>query len=138
MHEFYIFVIENWILSTLFLVVLGMLLFSFISQKSSISPGEAVNLLNEFGDRLLIIDLRPEDSYLKGHIINAVNLTPSGLDTSLEKYTKFKDSTILIYCDSGMTSSSNVALFKKKGFSDLKILRGGLDSWKQENLPTEQ
>lgn len=138
MHEFYIFVVENWILSTLFLLVLGVLLFSFISQKSAIPPSEAVNLLNELGDRLLVIDLRPEDAYSRGHIINAVNLTPSGLENNLEKYTKFKDSPILVYCDSGMTSSSNAALFKNKGFSDVRILRGGLESWKQENLPIEQ
>ena len=29
-------------------------------------------------------------------------------------------------------------VFKKNGFTDFKILRGGLDSWKQENLPIEQ
>jgi len=37
-----------------------------------------------------------------------------------------------------MVSSSSFSIFKKKGFIDVRILRGGLDSWKNENLPTEQ
>ena len=65
MQELYNFIIENWILSTLFLTVLGILIFSFVSQKSSISPNEAVNLLNKMGDNLLIIDLRPIDAFKK-------------------------------------------------------------------------
>jgi len=138
MHEFYIFVIENWILSALFLIVFGILLYSFVSQKSSISPNEAVNLFNEQGDKLLIFDLRPQDAYSKGHIINSINLSANDLNKSLEKYLKFKDTPILIYCDSGMVSSTSSAVFRKKGFTDLKILRGGLDGWKQENLPIEQ
>ena len=65
MQELYNFIIENWILSTLFLTVLGILIFSFVSQKSSISPNEAVNLLNKMGDNILIIDLRPVDAFKK-------------------------------------------------------------------------
>ena len=138
MQELYNFIIENWILSTLFLTVLGILIFSFVSQKSSISANEAVNLLNKMGDNLLIIDLRPIDAFKKGHIINAVNLAVGNLESGLDKYSKFKQTSVLIYCDSGMVSSSKAPIFKKKGFTDFKILRGGLDSWKQENLPTEQ
>ncbi len=138
MQELYNFIIENWILSTLFLTVLGILIFSFVSQKSSISPNEAVSLLNKMGDDLLIIDLRPIDAFQKGHIINAVNLAAGNLESGLNKYSEFKQAPILIYCDSGMVSSSNSSIFKKKGFTEFKILRGGLDSWKQENLPTEQ
>ena len=138
MQELYNFIVENWILSTLFLTVLGILIFSFVSQKSSISPTEAVNLLNNLGDKLLIIDLRPIDAFKNGQIINAVNLAVNNLENGLDNYSKFKQTPVLIYCDSGMVSSSNSSIFRKKGFSDFRILRGGLDSWKQENLPTEQ
>ena len=97
MQELYNFIIENWILSTLFLTVLGILIFSFVSQKSSISPTEAVNLLNKMGDKLLIIDLRPIDAFKNGHIINAVNLSVNNLENSLDSYTKFKQTPVLIY-----------------------------------------
>ena len=86
MQELYNFIIENWILSTLFFTVLGVLIFSFVSQKSSISPNEAVNLLNKKGENLLIIDLRPIDAFQKGHIINAVNLAASNLESGLEVF----------------------------------------------------
>ena len=138
MQELYNFTIENWILSTLFLTVLGILIFSFVSQKSSISPTDAVNLLNKMGDNLFIIDLRPIDAFQKGHIINAVNLAFNNLENSLDNYSKLKETPVLVYCDSGMVSSSSFSIFKKKGFTDVRIIRGGLDSWKHENLPTEQ
>ena len=80
------------------------------------------------GDNILIIDLRPVDAFKKGHIINAVNLAVGNLESGLDKYSKFKQNLVLIYCDTGMVSSSKAPVFKKKGFADFRILRGGLDS----------
>ena len=75
--------------------------------------------------------------FKKGHIINAVNLAVGNLESGLDKYSKFKQTSVLIYCDTGMVSSSKAPVFKKRVLLILGSW-GGLDSWKQENLPTEQ
>ena len=52
----------------------------------------------------LLIDLRPSADFDKGHIRGARHLTPSQVDPGAKEIARHKDGTVLLYCQSGITS----------------------------------
>ena len=46
-----------------------------------------------------------------------------------------KDRPVLLVCDNGARSGRAAGNLRKKGFEQVFSLKGGLQSWRQENLP---
>ena len=42
---------------------------------------------------------------------------------------------VIVYCENGMASASAARTLRTGGFNKVVTLRGGLQSWRQENLP---
>ena len=74
-----------------------------------------------------LIDLRESDSYRASHILGARNLPYS---TFKQSYVGLrKDRPVLLY-DQSKTISVRIANFlRKKGFTDIYILKEGFDGW---------
>ena len=45
--------------------------------------------------------------------------------------TPFKDKTIVLVCRSGMRASRAQKLLEQEGFTDLRVLRGGVTFWEK-------
>ena len=73
----------------------------------------------------ILIDVRTVDEYNREHIPNAVNIP---LDT-LDSIDYAKDTTIIVYCQTGVRSKEAVDLLVKKGYTSLYNLDGGLLNW---------
>jgi len=125
-----------WLVSA-FMAVLVALLYTVIKSAvgNALSPAEGVLLLNR--EDAVPVDLRPEASFRAGHIINAVNLDPAKLDEAPKKLEKFKARPLLVYCDSGNSSSKAVTRLRAAGFPKVFELRGGLAAWRADSLPVE-
>lgn len=93
-------------------------------------PGQAVRLIN---DGAQLIDVRGHDAFRGGHIVNARHIPMDELDAKAEKLDKSKP--VLVYCDTGVTSTRAAAALVREGFADVWQLQGGLTAWKRENLP---
>lgn len=89
------------------------------------------------GDAMLI-DLRPGADFDKGHIRGARHLTPSQVDPTAKDLLKFKDSTVLVYCQAGMTSVDVAGRLLKAGYAKVYSLKGGIGAWVQDQLPLER
>ena len=48
---------------------------------------------------------------------------------------KFKEKPVVVCCESGFASAAAAKTLREQGFSKVATLRGGLRSWRQENLP---
>jgi rhodanese-related sulfurtransferase len=98
----------------------------------AVGPQDAVRLVNTGA---LVVDLRDEKAYEAGHIIDARSIPAADVAAKAETLKKFKEKPVVVYCDSGSTSSTAVKALKEAGFTKVVSLRGGLQSWLQENLP---
>lgn len=100
--------------------------------SGAVGPTEAVLLANQGA---LMLDVRNDEQFAEGHIIDARHVRGSDLESGVDTLKKYKDKAVVVYCDTGATSAAATRLLKSKGFTKVVNLRGGLQAWKQENLP---
>jgi rhodanese-related sulfurtransferase len=98
---------------------------------SALAPGQAVRLIN---DGAVVIDLRAAEIFAAGHIIGARNIPAAQFAETVASLTKFRDKPIVLCGDAG---NGAIALkqLQAEGFSKAAELRGGVEGWKQDNLP---
>ena len=100
--------------------------------SSAVAPGDAVRLANAGA---LLLDVRDSQAYEAGHIIEARNLPAADLAGKLETLKKYKEKPVIVYCENGTASAGAARTLRAGGFNKVVTLRGGLQSWRQENLP---
>jgi len=98
----------------------------------AVGPADAVRLVNAGA---LVIDVRDAKAYEAGHIIDARSIPSGELGTKADSLKKFKEKPVMVYCDSGTSAGSAAKTLRDLGFTKVVSLRGGLQSWLQENLP---
>lgn len=138
MEQFMDFVGANPLLSAAWLALFVMLIYSFFSAGMRgyklIGPQELTMLVNR--EDAQVLDIRPIDTFRKGHIAGAKNILASKITENdkadLEKYS---GRPIIVVCESGMTANKACATLKKLGFDSVYNLRGGMNEWRQANLP---
>ena len=133
------FVTNHYILSGLFAALLAALVYTTVaSQLSSLkelSTHEATLLMNK--EDAYILDIRPVAEFKKGHILGSkqikAELVTKGDFSPLEKY---KDKPIIVVCAAGITASKVASQLIKAGFSQVNLLKGGMNAWTAAGLPT--
>lgn len=83
-------------------------------------------LLNNIGD-FTIIDVRSSMDFKSGHIENAINIPLMQLSVEADELEKAKK--IVVYCNSGKSSTGATLLLKDMGFN-VKNLKGGYNEYK--------
>ena len=132
------FVVNNLLLFAGLGLVLVMLIKAELDHQAnkglSLSPSNAIRLMNNHGDALLI-DIRTTADFNGGHIKGAKNMPLSDFAKSVDGVKDFKDKPVLIYCNSGNTVARAIKLLKKAGFEEISNLEGGIAAWKEANMP---
>jgi len=114
------------IMSTLWGMLLGALLFSIIFTKRKTSPPKSD--LKEMLDKgALLIDVRSRGEFAGGHAKGSKNIPLNELVNSLQQLDK--EQNIVVVCASGMRSSQAVSFLKQNGFTN--CYNGG--SWSNFN-----
>ena len=128
------FVTNHWPLVAAFVALLLLLIFSEMRSKIhgavKVTPAQATLLINK--EDALVIDLRDDLAYKKGHIISAKHVLPGQLLT----YDKLpaKNKPLLLTCQSGYQSPILGRQLRKQGFEQVYYLAGGLDNWLNAGL----
>ncbi|MFA6036501.1 MAG: rhodanese-like domain-containing protein [Legionellales bacterium] len=122
------FITNHWPLATSFVILLLLLIFSEvrarISGASKVTPQQATLLINK--EDALVIDLRDELAFKKGHIISAKHILPAQVPT----YDKLSaDKPILLTCQSGYQAPIVGRKLRKQGLNRVYYLAGGIDNW---------
>lgn len=125
------------ILSGAWVVVAVMIIYSFVGSRlrgfASVNPAMATQLINR--EDALILDVREDNEYRDGHIINSLHIPVGYLKDRLKELEKHKDKPIIVGCRSGQRSSQACTILKKQGFANVYNLSGGIMAWKNDNLP---
>lgn len=99
--------------------------------SKDISIDESKKLIND-GEVTLILDVRNEDEFAKGHLKNAIQIPVKELKENLSDIEKFKDELVLVYCRSGKRSAEAVDILKENGFKNLVHMKDGISKWDGE------
>jgi rhodanese-related sulfurtransferase len=103
-----------------------------IQSFASLSAMQAVRLMNQGA---LVLDLRGRESYDAGHIGDARNVPAADLPNQLESLKKWREKSVITYCDSGRDGALAARTLQKQGFTKVFNLDGGLNAWVKDNLP---
>lgn len=120
-----------WIVNIiLLLILLGLVAFNFYP---SLLVKRSAKMLTqeEFSEgmrKAQVIDVREKDAFNSGHILGARNFPYySMLKQSYQSLRK--DQPIYIYDQKKATSAKAANFLRKKGYTDLYILKGGFEDW---------
>lgn len=137
MQEISLFIQHHALLSYAFLTVLfltGILEYVRLrSQAGHLNPAMAVLLMNR--EQAIVLDIRPKDAWLAGHISGAVHLPLEDLTKDDKKTDKFRGHPVIVTCATGSEAAKAAALLQKKGL-DARVLAGGMPAWIAAGLPT--
>jgi rhodanese-related sulfurtransferase len=97
------------------------------------TAAEAVRLINDRDP--LIVDVRTQADFKRGHLLHALNAPLAKLDEYLVQIGRDKARPILVYCALGGSAVTAADKLKKQGFSEVYPLRGGINGWLSANLP---
>jgi rhodanese-related sulfurtransferase len=99
---------------------------------AALSTMQAVRLMNQGA---LLIDLRGKEAFDSGHIGDARNIPAAQLESQIDALKKWREKSVITYCDTGGEAAAAARKLSKLGFSKVFSLGGGVQGWVKENLP---
>ena len=118
----------------LFIAIIVLTVKSKLSKVKVIDNAQAIHMINK--ENAIIIDIRPADNFKKGHITDAHNILPIDIKNSSSKLIeKFKENSIILIDENGLSSASIGETLIKQGFLNVSVLKDGIAGWNGENLP---
>ncbi len=100
---------------------------------SSVSAQGLVDLVNR--ENAVVVDVRDGKEYASGHIVDAINIPYSSLESRWEELKPFEDRPIVVACKMGQHANAAGTLLRQKGFGNVAKLTGGIMEWRNQNLP---
>jgi len=113
------------------------LLASYLRSRDALEPVPAIELLERARDDLVtVIDVRPSEEYVQGHIAGALNIPLDKLRRRLEELPR--DREVVAYCRGPwcVLSFEAVANLRKAGI-EARRLEDGLPEWRRAGLPVD-
>lgn len=98
-----------------------------------LGPAHLTALINR--DNALVVDLRPQADFEKGHIPGSKNVQLSQFDPENKQLTAARALPVVLVCKTGQTASSAAGRLHKAGFERVYVLDGGIGAWQQADLP---
>lgn len=91
-------------------------------------------------DGLLVLDVRNADEMKGplGHVATAKNIAVADLSNLVSSLQAEKHKPIVIVCKTEMRSLKAEQILARAGFTDLAVLRGGMEAWNREGYPVER
>jgi len=134
MERFLEFLINHWILTSLWVIIFVALL-AYLQKKGVKAVGihEATRLINQSNG--LILDIRDKKVFDKGHIVNAINIPLAKLEERMIELEKNKNNPLIVVCQMGHQSGDGVKKLEAQGYSQVYKMSGGMTEWQTQGLP---
>ena len=92
----------------------------------------------EAGERLVLVDVREDREWDRGHLPGARHLGKGVIERDIEKAIPDRAATIVLYCGGGFRSALVADNLQKMGYTDVRSLAGGFRGWNEAGLPLER
>ena len=101
-----------------------------VPERNEISPVELANWIIKGNQDYYLIDLRPENEYVKYHIPTAISSPVQNL-VNLDVP---KNEKVVIYSDDELNTAKGWFILKAEDYKSVNILKKGLNGWKDSVL----
>lgn len=91
----------------------------------------------EAGSAPLVLDVRSEEEYARGHIPGSLNIPHDELPDRLGELPIVKSEEVVVHCQSGRRAAAAEATLRADGYSNVRDLTGHWQGWQEAGLPTE-
>ena len=85
----------------------------------------------------VILDVRTNEEFGRGHLPSAINIPHNELAGRLEELPITKSDEIVVHCQSGRRAAIAEAILRENGYSNVRGLAGHWRVWESAGLPTE-
>ena len=134
MDQLFIFVGNHPYLVGAFVVLLALFIRNEMSRGgATVSAQELEQLVNNEG--AIIIDVRDKAEFDAGHIVDAINIPYSNIESRTDELKKYQEKPIVLACKMGQHSGAAGTALRKAGFENVSRLRGGIAEWRGQSLP---
>ena len=96
-------------------------------SKNEITQEQAIEAVRN--KKAQLIDVRNSAEYRMEHLTPCVNIDVSEKDFSDKLKNYSKDSSYILYCKTGLRAKKALKKMTKGGFSNVKIIKGGIQQW---------
>lgn len=90
------------------------------------------------GDQFVLVDVREESEYARGHIPGAVHLGKGVIERDIEERYSDPATPFVLYCGGGFRSALAADNIQKMGYTNVISMDGGWRAWTEAGLPTEK
>lgn len=92
----------------------------------------------ENGEKVLLVDVREDHEWEKGHIKGARHMGRGVIERDIEKAVPDKTAEIVLYCGGGFRSALAADNLQKMGYRGVVSMDGGWRGWLEAGGPTEK
>lgn len=92
----------------------------------------------ESGEKFLLVDVREDREWAKGHLPGAVHMGRGIIERDIETHVPDTGERLILYCGGGFRSALVADNLQKMGYTNVESMDGGWRGWNEAGLPTEK
>lgn len=90
------------------------------------------------GEKLVLVDVREESEWNRGHLPGAVHLGKGIIERDIEQRVPDTNTKLILYCGGGFRSALSADNLQKMGYSNVESMDGGWKGWLEAGFPTQK
>lgn len=107
-------------------------------EVETITPCQVKNIIDNNIDYLLLDVREPHELAGElGHIHGIKNIPIDSLISELNNLEEYKNKEIITICRSGHRAYTSAQILKQAGFTNVRVMKGGMIAWRNEECPAE-
>jgi rhodanese-related sulfurtransferase len=90
------------------------------------------------GEKFLLVDVREDNEWERGHIPGAVHMGRGIIERDIEEAVPDHTARLVLYCGGGFRSALAADNLQKMGYTSVISMDGGWRGWTEAGLPAEK
>jgi rhodanese-related sulfurtransferase len=90
----------------------------------------------EAGEKMILVDVREDHEWAKGHLPGAVHMGKGVIERDIEQQFPDTSTKLVLYCGGGYRSALVAENLQKMGYTNVESMDGGWRGWTEAGLPT--
>ncbi len=88
------------------------------------------------GERIILVDVREESEWARGHLPGAIHLGRGVIERDIEQRVPDHSAKLVLYCGGGFRSALAADNVQKMGYTNVISMDGGWKGWLDAGFPT--
>ena len=90
------------------------------------------------GEKLVLVDVREESEWARGHLPGAIHLGKGVIERDIEQRLPDAGTKVVLYCGGGFRSALAADSLQKMGYNNVESMDGGGKGWLDAGFPTQK